>query len=47
MIGDGWRLAPAKLNELYRNRKVNDDIRRSIALTLDLQNGPRGGLPPA
>ena len=28
-------------------RKISDDIRRSIALTLDLQDGPRGGLPHA
>ena len=37
----------AKLDELYRNRKINDEIRRAIALTLDLQDGPRGGLPHA
>jgi NhaP-type Na+/H+ or K+/H+ antiporter len=37
----------AKLDELYRNRKISDEIRRSIALTLDLQEGPRGGLPSA
>ena len=37
----------AKLDELYRSRKISDEIRRSIALTLDLQDGPRGGLPHA
>jgi Na+/H+ antiporter len=37
----------AKLDELYRNRKINDEIRRAITLTLDLQDGPRGGLPHA
>jgi hypothetical protein len=41
------RVQRAKLDELYRNRKISDEIRRSIALTLDLQDGPRGGLPPA
>jgi NhaP-type Na+/H+ or K+/H+ antiporter len=41
------RAQRAKLDELYRNRKISDEIRRSIALTLDLQDGPRGGLPPA
>jgi CPA1 family monovalent cation:H+ antiporter len=41
------RAQRAKLNELYQNRKISDDIRRKIALTLDLQDGPRGGLPPA
>jgi CPA1 family monovalent cation:H+ antiporter len=40
------RAQRAKLDELYRNRKISDEIRRSIALTLDLQDGPRGGLPP-
>jgi hypothetical protein len=40
------RVQRAKLDELYRNRKISDEIRRSIALTLDLQDGPRGGLPP-
>jgi hypothetical protein len=39
------RAQRAKLEELYRNRKINDEIRRSIALTLDVQDGPRGGLP--
>jgi CPA1 family monovalent cation:H+ antiporter len=41
------RAQRAKLDELYQNRKISDEIRRSIALTLDLQDGPRGGLPPA
>ena len=42
------RAQRAKLDELYRDRKISDEIRRSIALTLDLQDGPRGsGLPPA
>jgi CPA1 family monovalent cation:H+ antiporter len=41
------RAQRAKLDELYRNRKISDEIRRSIALTLDLQDGPRGGLPHA
>lgn len=36
-----------KLAELYQNRKVSDEIRRNISLTLDLQDGPRGGLPHA
>jgi CPA1 family monovalent cation:H+ antiporter len=30
----------AKLNELYRKRKINDEIRRNIARTLDIQEGP-------
>jgi Na+/H+ antiporter len=42
------RAQRAKLEELYRNRKINDEIRRSIALTLDLVDGSRGGgLPHA
>ena len=41
------RAQRAKLDELYRNRKISDEIRRSIALTLDLQDGARGALPPA
>jgi CPA1 family monovalent cation:H+ antiporter len=41
------RAQRAKLDELYRNRKISDEIRRSIALTLDLLDGPRGGLPHA
>jgi NhaP-type Na+/H+ or K+/H+ antiporter len=41
------RAQRAKLDELYRNGKISDDIRRSIALTLDLQDGPRGGFPHA
>ena len=41
------RAQRAKLDELYRNRKISDEIRRSISLTLDLQDGVRGGLPPA
>jgi Na+/H+ antiporter len=45
--GELVRAQRAKLEELYRNRKINDEIRRSIALTLDLQDGPRGGLPHA
>jgi len=40
------RAQRAKLDELYRNRKISDEIRLSISLTLDLQEGPRGGLPP-
>jgi hypothetical protein len=41
------RAQRVKLDELYRNRKISDEIRRSIALTLDLQDGARGGLPSA
>jgi CPA1 family monovalent cation:H+ antiporter len=41
------RAQRAKLEELYRNRKISDEIRRSIALTLDVQDGSRGGLPHA
>jgi Na+/H+ antiporter len=41
------RAQRAKLEELYRNGKVSDEIRRSISLTLDLQEGPRGGAPHA
>jgi len=41
------RAQRVKLDELYQNRKISDDIRRNIALTLDLQDGPRGGLPHA
>jgi hypothetical protein len=41
------RAQRAKLDELYQNRKISNEIRRSIALTLDLQDAPRGGLPPA
>jgi Na+/H+ antiporter len=41
------RAQRAKLDELYRNRKISNEIRRSIALTLDLQDGPRGGFPHA
>ena len=41
------RAQRVKLDEMYRNRKINDEIRRSIALTLDLQDGPRGDLPHA
>ena len=41
------RAQRAKLDELYRTRKISDEIRRSIALTLDLQDGARGALPPA
>jgi CPA1 family monovalent cation:H+ antiporter len=37
----------AKLEELYQKGKISDETRRSIALTLDLQDGPRGGLPHA
>jgi Na+/H+ antiporter len=40
------RAQRAKLDQLYRDRKINDDTRRSIALTLDLQDGPRGGSMP-
>jgi CPA1 family monovalent cation:H+ antiporter len=41
------RAQRAKLDDLYRSGKVSDEIRRSIALTLDLQEGPRGGAPHA
>jgi CPA1 family monovalent cation:H+ antiporter len=41
------RAQRAKLDELYRNGKISDEIRRAITLTLDLQDGPRGGLPHA
>jgi NhaP-type Na+/H+ or K+/H+ antiporter len=41
------RAERAKLDELYRNRKISDEIRRAIALTLDLQDGPQGHLPHA
>jgi Na+/H+ antiporter len=37
------RAQRAKLEQLYRDRKISDDTRRAIALTLDLQDGPRGG----
>ena len=37
----------AKLDELYRNRKISDEIRRTIALSLDLQDGRAGGMPHA
>jgi Na+/H+ antiporter len=41
------RAQRAKLDELYQNGKISDEIRRSIALTLDVQDGQRGGgLPP-
>jgi Na+/H+ antiporter len=40
------RAQRAKLDELYRNGKIDDEIRRSISLTLDLQESPQGGLPP-
>ena len=30
-----------KLNELYREAKISDEIRRSIALTLDLNDRQR------
>ena len=36
-----------KLDELYQNRKISDDIRRSITLSLDLQDGRAGGIPHA
>ena len=39
------RAERAKLDELYQNGKISDEIRRSIALTLDEQDGQRGGLP--
>jgi Na+/H+ antiporter len=41
------RAQRAKLDELYRNRKISDEIRRSIALSLDLQDGRSGGVPHA
>jgi Na+/H+ antiporter len=41
------RAERAKLDELYQNGKISDEIRRSIALTLDEQDGQRGGLPHA
>lgn len=31
------RAQRTKLNELYRNRKINTEVRRSIARTLDMQ----------
>jgi CPA1 family monovalent cation:H+ antiporter len=37
------RAQRAKLDELYRNRKISDEIRRSISLSLDLQDGPARG----
>ncbi|MGH2928433.1 MAG: hypothetical protein ACRDL8_09540, partial [Solirubrobacteraceae bacterium] len=36
------RAQRVKLDELYRTRKINDEIRRSIALALDLQDRNRG-----
>jgi NhaP-type Na+/H+ or K+/H+ antiporter len=41
------RAQRAKLDELYRNRKISDEIRRTIALSLDLQDGRTGGIPHA
>jgi CPA1 family monovalent cation:H+ antiporter len=41
------RAQRAKLDELYRNRKISDEIRRNIALSLDLQDGRPGGVPHA
>jgi Na+/H+ antiporter len=35
-----------KLDELYRARKISDEIRRSISQTLDLQERRRDGLAP-
>lgn len=35
------RAQRGKLEELYRDRKINDEIRRSIARTLDMQEGRR------
>ena len=40
------RAQRVKLEQLYRDRKISDDTRRAIALTLDLQDGPRGGGMP-
>jgi CPA1 family monovalent cation:H+ antiporter len=40
------RAQRAKLDDLYRNRKISDETRRAIALTLDLQEGARGGNVP-
>jgi Na+/H+ antiporter len=36
-----------KLDDLYQHRKISDDIRRTIALSLDLQDGRSGNLPHA
>ena len=41
------RAQRAKLDELYRNRKISDEIRRTIGLSLDLQDGRAGGIPHA
>jgi len=41
------RAQRAKLDELYRNRKISDEIRRTIALSLDSQDGRSGGIPHA
>jgi CPA1 family monovalent cation:H+ antiporter len=35
------RAQRAKLDEMYRHRKINDEIRRSISLSLDLQDRTR------
>jgi CPA1 family monovalent cation:H+ antiporter len=31
----------AKLDQLYRDRKINDEIRRAIARSIDIQTGRR------
>ena len=41
------RAQRAKLDELYQNRKISDEIRRTIGLSLDLQDGRTGGIPHA
>jgi CPA1 family monovalent cation:H+ antiporter len=41
------RAQRAKLDELYQTRKISDEIRRTIALSLDLQDGRTGGIPHA
>jgi CPA1 family monovalent cation:H+ antiporter len=40
------RAQRAKLEDLYRTRKISDEIRRSISRTLDLQERRRDGLAP-
>jgi CPA1 family monovalent cation:H+ antiporter len=40
------RAQRAKLEDLYRTRKISDETRRSISRTIDLQARHRGGLTP-
>jgi len=40
------RAQRAKLEDLYRTRKISDEIRRSISRALDLQERRRDGLAP-